>query len=220
MRADQQKNVEYFAAIDKEMSHGGVEAMLYDLLQYRFHEVDLRNPPVTDGLVEQKLSSLSSEMSWLYDVLLTGQLSPDSREVWPAEGWMRFDKTTVHQSYADHKASRSKGFVMDRALFGRFLAKSVPGLKEVRPTGVGGARIQMYEFPPLEQIRADFTASTGISFFTDDGERLVDSRTANAKAAEHVEDVDYAGRWNVLSARDFVREKPDTGPNAWFAAAA
>src|SRR5450759_3363754 len=43
----------WFGAIEHEFRNGGVEAFLYDLMNFDYSHLDLRNPPRTPPLVEQ-----------------------------------------------------------------------------------------------------------------------------------------------------------------------
>ena len=70
-----QQDTTYFAAIDKQMENGGAEAMLYDLLNYDYGGVDLRNPPKTQWLAEQVEQGLDDKESWLLEILRSGQIS-------------------------------------------------------------------------------------------------------------------------------------------------
>ena len=63
----------YFGAIARQMEHGGLAAMLYDLQHHDYAHVNLRQPPVTDALIDQKLRSLAPQERWWLDLLVAGQ---------------------------------------------------------------------------------------------------------------------------------------------------
>jgi len=54
-----QRDRAYFAALQRQMDNGGLEAWLYDLLRVDWAAEDLRNPPETEALQVQKVQSLS-----------------------------------------------------------------------------------------------------------------------------------------------------------------
>lgn len=66
------KDIAYFKAIDAEMEAGGLAAMLYDLQRFDYSGVDLRNPPVTPWLLEQRMYSADNKRRWLRDVISEG----------------------------------------------------------------------------------------------------------------------------------------------------
>ena len=47
-----------FAALMQQMENGGREAMLHELLEYDYSDINLREPPATEALLDQKLLSL------------------------------------------------------------------------------------------------------------------------------------------------------------------
>lgn len=59
------RDTRYFKAIQDQLDDGGYEAFAYDLLNWDWTTTDLRNPPVTEALLDQKLNSLDSVESWL-----------------------------------------------------------------------------------------------------------------------------------------------------------
>jgi hypothetical protein len=71
---DRMQDHRYFAAIEKQMAAGGRAALLDYLLKFDLSRVNLRQIPRTAALLDQKIASLSPEMSWLLDFLRAGQL--------------------------------------------------------------------------------------------------------------------------------------------------
>lgn len=75
MSSTAQQNHQYFKALKYELDHGGREALHYHLR----YEVDLSDfehhkAPATKELLEQKLLSLSTIDSWIFDQLVSGEL--------------------------------------------------------------------------------------------------------------------------------------------------
>jgi hypothetical protein len=59
----------YFSMLVDEMEHGGLEAMLFDLLRRDLRDFDPRSIPMTTALAEQKLHSLDTLNRWWMTVL-------------------------------------------------------------------------------------------------------------------------------------------------------
>jgi hypothetical protein len=65
----------YFAPLYHEIEHGGIAAMMYDLLRMNLRGWHPRyNVPKTTALLDQKYHSLSPEWQWWGGILLTGEL--------------------------------------------------------------------------------------------------------------------------------------------------
>jgi len=62
----------YFDAINSEMRNGGVEALMYTLVNFDLSHFNVRRCPVTEGLLLQKQLSLPSVAQWWYDILIEG----------------------------------------------------------------------------------------------------------------------------------------------------
>ena len=76
--ADHRKNdADYFAAIDEQMNNGGLEAMIYELLERRpAHQnwSHLRQPPKTDALAQQRLETLTPAQNKLITSIEGGRI--------------------------------------------------------------------------------------------------------------------------------------------------
>ena len=71
------RDIPYFKAIDAQMSAGGLEAMLHDLLNLPQPDwIELRLPPDTPWLVRQIAYSLHTDQAWLRSVLTEGAIVP------------------------------------------------------------------------------------------------------------------------------------------------
>jgi len=71
---EHRKDAKYFKAIDEQLNNGGYEALLHYLMNYDVTQVDLREPPNTEALQEQKQLNLSPEEAWWYDKLHEGKV--------------------------------------------------------------------------------------------------------------------------------------------------
>jgi hypothetical protein len=147
----QQNNVTYFGAIERELhAEGGLAAMLHDLLEWK-SEVNLRAIPGTKALFEQKQLTDNPQRRWWYQVLHDGDL-------WSAEnrtdtGEYRVERDELYNSYiaAIDKAGtsrfQSKGF---QTQLGMFLRKVLPA-GYPRDRRLGPTRY--WVLPPLADCR-------------------------------------------------------------------
>jgi Family of unknown function (DUF5906) len=64
----------YFDALEYELFNGGLEALMYELMNYDYSDVNLRTALVTEAQVEQKIESMSGVEKWWFDLLSSGKL--------------------------------------------------------------------------------------------------------------------------------------------------
>jgi hypothetical protein len=122
--ADKQGDATYFRKLDCQMEHGGLAAMLHDLLLLDLGDFHPRAVPATAELAEQKIHSLDSLHRWWLSVLDRGFLW---RSRYGHQVFLRWDEFTstelLNQSYrqwcADNRISRPE----HRAALGTFLSK-------------------------------------------------------------------------------------------------
>ena len=74
---DRAQDFDYFAAIDKQMENGGLEAMYHDLLKHDYSGINLRKAPQTKGLVSQYRETFNNIQRFWYDVLSRDSLLTD-----------------------------------------------------------------------------------------------------------------------------------------------
>lgn len=68
--SDKAQDHDYFKALRHEISHGGIEAFLHDLLEWTIDMDKLRTPPRTEGLFKQMVNSFTPLQRWAYEGLL------------------------------------------------------------------------------------------------------------------------------------------------------
>lgn len=154
------QNTGYFQEMDEQLDAGGREALLHDLLRFDLSTVDLRRIPRTRALLEQKIRSLDSVESWLFERLFSGTTTA------AGDRWLReIPVATLFDDYiaqADKVGVRRKS---EQIAFGIKLAKLIPGLTKSRPfvdLSPGAIRrTWCYVLPPLAECRAAFAAELG-----------------------------------------------------------
>lgn len=161
----------YFAAIDRQMNSGGLEAMLFDLQQRDLSKFDVRRVPQTDALADQKRLTLHARggaLAWLQDVLTAGEVRfmGDARTTvtW-AEAGLLVSRNELYEAYEVWERNRAGRVHGDsRESFGRRLQTALGlafrGGDNLRlPKNINSQRPRAYAFGTLEECREAFRAS-------------------------------------------------------------
>jgi Mesyanzhinovviridae DNA primase len=122
------KDRAYFAAIEEQLEDGGYEALLHHLLTLDLSQVNLGVIPVTAGLLDQKLESLSPIKRWWLTTLREGRLPGGcyAANTCPVKA--------LYQRYLDHAAMthlRSQRAIETQ--FGIALRKLMPPSRGGKP---------------------------------------------------------------------------------------
>lgn len=153
---------EYFKALDTQLTNGGYEALLYDLLNEDLTDFDPRKIPASDAAFDIKLRSSTSAEMYIYEALLDGSfyigiIDDDNRQnnnigigVWqsPIPKKDVYDDHVVWCRINGHKAESNNQF-------GMTLKKLIPSTSETRRS-IQCRRVREYTFPSLEQARKEF----------------------------------------------------------------
>ena len=159
----------YFDALHQEMRSGGRAALLHYLQRLDLGDFDVRNPPMTEGLRDQKLQSLRSVDRWWYEVLAAGDLSSsavNSFDDGNACDWSSatlIDKGSLRNRYREWaKEQRAEWRPLGDADFGKKLAALLPSL-QIRRANIAGQekRTRQYEVPALSVCRSEFEVWLG-----------------------------------------------------------
>ena len=144
-----QNDTKYFKEIVDEMENGGREALLYYLLNLDLSGVNLRKPPVTDALIEQKLKSMNSVYKFWFELLVKGQLQSE-HNCWDDS----ISVDALYQEYSEWCRQKNIRNAAERREFGRAISKVCPDRERLR-TGTD-TREYTYEFPELDKCRELF----------------------------------------------------------------
>lgn len=149
----------YFAAMDEELNNGGLAAMLYYFMNLNISDFNVRAIPKTDGLIEQKLQSLDTVLTWWHQKLCSGELISGI-------GWDSIPIADLYDDYVVRVQKQGSNIrrVSDTA-FGKQLRKVLPTgwPKKPRPKGIGSyKRSNHYEFPSLKICRKHFEKFLGV----------------------------------------------------------
>jgi hypothetical protein len=162
----------YFAEIDRQMEGSGASAMLHELLNMDLSSFDVRKPPKTEALTDQKVHSLDDVGRWMHDILTAGApltAFEDANADWTEA--VDVDKDALHGLYVLSANQGGSRRVKSKSEFGKRLKKILPGLVNHRPragAGAGSLRSNMYTIPRLADCRADFEKFIGSMIAWDD----------------------------------------------------
>lgn len=137
----------YFNAMEKQLSNGGLPAMLHDLLQVRLDGWHPRELIKTKALQGQKARSLDTKAEWLEQLL-------HSAEIPQLTNQERTCQAQVLLNQLREAGGRRGGEITANAM-GRFL-KTWGCVSVHRSTG------QAWKFPPLTDIRAQWCEKYGV----------------------------------------------------------
>jgi hypothetical protein len=148
---DHKQDHAYFAAIDYQMENGGAEAMLYDLLEFDYSGVNLRKPPMTEALRDQRLLTLNHEQSWLAEILMNNELNEFDLKT--GQFTRRVSKAWLYESYKQYMNTYRNAFVQTLAVLSKFYIMKVA----IKTTDA------YYEFPPQAEAIGRFEEAFGIA---------------------------------------------------------
>jgi hypothetical protein len=167
----------YFGALWHEMNNGGAEALLYFLMNYGIGEINLRKPPNTKGLLEQKIEGLHQFDRWWLNVLQRGVLPCTDNERKNRSHWQgQCSMDDLEKDIIDNARLRYERGVKCRTVIGTRLRKLLPDarktqmdvtyMKEGEPITL---RVSGYEFPDLARCRGEFEKMIGEKIDWEDG---------------------------------------------------
>ncbi|SHJ70644.1 Primase C terminal 2 (PriCT-2) [Shimia gijangensis] len=155
----------YFGALYSQIENGGLKGFLAFLESWVTpSNIEIRNPPQTKGLMEQKLSGLRGVDRWWYEVLCEGEGSfsdTDFEETsWENASLVvrRDDLRRVYENWMQQH--RFQGEALGPAEFGEAIKKLCSRVSPFRPSE-DGRRPWKYRFPILEECRSDFLSAMG-----------------------------------------------------------
>jgi len=126
---------DFFRAVQKELfEQGGLQALLYDLLEYS-SDIDVKKIPKTDERESQQQMTLSPMDEWWQEVLHDGDLwaaenryrSSDPNEIAPDWDEFKVDRETLYDSYATSIERANRRYTVgSKGALGRSLKKLLP----------------------------------------------------------------------------------------------
>ncbi len=160
----------YFAAIATKMENGGLEALMYILMNRDISGKDLRKFPQTSALYDQKLHSFSPVQAGWYDCLYKGYIGSSSD--WVGNPVWKESVRTEEVFNSLTEAAQRRGIKYRGGLpqLGKDLRRLAPQVRKVRGSllpveaATPGYRERQYkyEFPPLQDCREHFDQLMGV----------------------------------------------------------
>lgn len=158
-------NKKYFKAIIDQMESGGYEALLHYLMSLDLRDFQVRSPPETDALKDQKMMSLDHNEEWWYRKLQSGIMldripaeAPDQQS-WPSEVFYHHLKAD-YTSYMDAQKILHR---LNETSFGNFLKRVAPEMhKALKRGSIKGVRFNKFLVPPIEELRKRWNSEFGI----------------------------------------------------------
>ncbi len=154
-----QQDAAYFDPIFTEMDSGGREAMLYDLLKRDLSRFNIRKPPASKALGEQKLQSMDPHHKWWMDKLVAGELLGSSLYPSVDHAWGPIPRVELHEDFVRELRKIGVSRRSSQTELGALLPKLLPpGFPKTNRRTVPGStsRSAEYEFPPLQDCRDHF----------------------------------------------------------------
>jgi len=146
-----QRDYEYFNALVHQMDSGGREAMLYDLLEHDYPNVNLREFPRTGALLDQILHSASSVEKFWFEKL--------QESLWVE----RVSTDEFYDEYIEYSQKMGLKYPSNKRQFGKELRRLCPTMKRGRPALSDGTRQYEYAFPSLDECREQFEEQVGMA---------------------------------------------------------
>lgn len=147
----------FFREMREGMEAGGYSLLLSYLQEYKI-ECDVTEAPKTQGLADQKLSSLSPIHQWWHDCLTAGEIVlGDFGAGWPT----RAEKGSFRASFVRYLKERNiGGWVPNDSSIGKAISECAPTFY-TRRIRIEGERSYFYEMPSLNKARQQFEEFIG-----------------------------------------------------------
>lgn len=142
------RDQEFFGAISRGMEAGGYRLLLSYLMNFDLSQVDVNTAPLTQGLLDQKMPTLTPVQMYWYECLMAGEIIEGHGDGWPVE----LNTLDLRESFSRwSRLLNRRAAIPDMRSFGHQLRKYARGL-ERKYTREGYA----YSVPTLEKCRKDF----------------------------------------------------------------
>lgn len=147
------EDIPYFKAIQEQLKSGGLQALLYDLLNEPISDFDPRIIPQNTEAFDVKLMSAPTADRYIYEALCAGCF--DVGNMAPCMDWLRTVGT--ESLYSDYCAWCDRQDITreGKERLGKALTRLIPSSVKTRPRLEEG-RQRQYEFPDLLRAREEF----------------------------------------------------------------
>ena len=151
--------MEYFQGMREDLEAGGYSLLLSYLLAYDRTGADVNKAPKTEGLQQQKTSSLPPFQQFWYAMLSEGSLGLDfSDGEWATE----VDKKSLRSAFKNYcQEMQIRSRVPNDIWVGRLLRRMCPSLQTNCQRKEDGGFVKEYRLPDLETCRKEWDGFIG-----------------------------------------------------------
>lgn len=151
---------EFFGAIREGLiDHGGIKRLLHFFLNYKIN-ADINIAPLTEGIIEQKLSSLNSFQAWWFQCLKEERIIGHNFEdhTWPDEVRVS-DLWDSYRRSMDQEGNRQ--WRPNNISLGRSFPKFAKTCSKSYLKKVEGKVLRVYRFAPIDVARLEWESLYG-----------------------------------------------------------
>lgn len=134
-----QKDNKYFDSLTSQMDNGGYEALLYDLQKRDISNVNIRDYPNTEAILDNKLNSMDTIDQWIYYRLKDQPFN---------------DEESIQVLYEDYKNSCGKGWISSKLKWSKHMWKIFKSVMSVVRKFKESGRY--YRFDDIDECRNVF----------------------------------------------------------------
>lgn len=147
----------YFKKMRELMEAGGYEYLLRYLLDFDLTGIDVSVAPKTQGLLDQKIETLSPFHDWWFTCLREERISLSDEEGWPIE----ISRDKFRDAFSRYHRQRNiSGRLPTEPTIGRVLSELVPKIDAVQRRA-GEKRERVYSLPDIHECRKSFETYLG-----------------------------------------------------------
>lgn len=163
VNSEQKDDRTYFDALEDELlNKGGLEALMYYFMNYRYDDINLRTALVTEAQIEQKTSNMSGVERWWFDILCSGKLpfvKCDENGYWVIKEQLLINYNITQQR---HKLNEREFGIQFKELMPLVVNGRIEYATNGRPKNIvgtekysssGGERLNVHVIPKLETCR-------------------------------------------------------------------
>ncbi len=153
---------DFFAALEVEMDNGGLEAMMYDLLN-REITTNQRSAPKTAALSDVAVKGFNPLEKWLFMALEIPRYGFGTH--YEPKSWGDdISSDLLFSRFNDFSFQFNARDRMSKDVFMRKLIKLLDLSTRSRPMDENGKRTPVYQLPNIEQARKNFSKAVGLEF--------------------------------------------------------
>jgi hypothetical protein len=160
--SERKGDYEYFKKLAQQMESGGLEAMLYDLLDYDYSKVNLKEFPKTEALFDQIIKSMTPVQKFWFERLWEGSFGKEY-------AWGEISSEDLYNQYLEFSKTMKDRNTLINKQFGKELRKMCPGILR-KQKRIGDKRLRVLVFPSIGKCRKQFELKVNMKINWDEDE--------------------------------------------------